>query len=63
MRPWVGFSPTTPQKDAGRITDPKVWVPIANDTMPAATAAAEPEEDPPGVRPGSCGLRVLPGEK
>ena len=31
--------------------------------MPAATAAAEPEDEPPGVRAGSCGLRVLPGVK
>jgi len=29
--------------------------------MPAATAAAEPLEDPPGVWPELCGLRVLPG--
>ena len=29
-------------------------------TMPAATAAAEPPEDPPGVREGSHGLRVIP---
>ena len=30
--------------------------------MPSATAAAEPLEDPPGVCPRSCGLRVGPGE-
>ena len=29
--------------------------------MLAATAAAEPLEEPPGVWPGWCGLRVLPG--
>ncbi len=29
--------------------------------MPAATAAAEPLEDPPGVRSGSTGLRVRVG--
>ena len=29
-------------------------------TMPAATAAAEPPEDPPGARSGSQGLRVGP---
>ena len=29
--------------------------------MKAATAAAEPLEDPPGVRSRSCGLVVLPG--
>ncbi|GIU89929.1 MAG: hypothetical protein KatS3mg010_1028 [Acidimicrobiia bacterium] len=27
---------------------------------PAATAAAEPPDDPPGTRVGSCGLRVGP---
>ena len=29
--------------------------------MPAATAAADPLEDPPGVRAGSTGLRVRVG--
>ena len=29
--------------------------------MAAATAAAEPLDDPPGVCSGLCGLRVLPG--
>ena len=31
--------------------------------MPAATAAAEPLDEPPGVWAGLCGLRVLPGER
>ena len=61
MRPWVGLKPTTPQKAAGRITEPLVCEPIAPGTMCAATAAAEPLEEPPGVRPASCGLVVLPG--
>ena len=43
--------------------EPFVCVPIASGTMLAATAAAEPEEDPPGVRSVSCGLRVLVGWK
>ena len=43
------------------MTEPLVWVPTASGTMPAATAAADPLDDPPGVWPGSCGLRVLPG--
>ena len=47
------------------MTEPLVCVPIASGTMPAATAAAEPLEDPPGVwtdpLTGTCGLRVLPG--
>ena len=33
------------------------------DGAPAATAAAEPDDEPPGVRLRSCGLRVLPGWK
>ena len=41
--------------------EPPTWVPIAAGTMPAPTAAAEPEEEPPGVRAGSNGLVVGPG--
>ena len=52
-----------PQKAPGRMTDPTVCVPSAAGTMPAATAAAEPEEEPPGVCSGLRGLRVLPGVK
>ena len=36
-------------------------VPSAAESMPAATAAAEPLLDPPGVRWGSQGLRVPRG--
>src|SRR5690606_8240030 len=59
--PKVGLKPTTPQKAAGLSVEPPVCVPTASGTMPAATAAAEPEDEPPGVRLGSCGLRVGPG--
>ena len=34
-------------------------VPSASGTMRAATAAAEPPDEPPGTRPTSQGLRVL----
>ena len=61
IRPCVGLKPTTPQKAAGRITEPLVCEPIAPGTMWAATAAAEPLDEPPGVRAGSCGLRGLAG--
>ena len=61
IRPKLGFNPTTPQKDAGRMMDPPVWVPTASGTMPAATAAADPCDDPPGVWAGLWGLRVLLG--
>ena len=38
-------------------------VPKASGTMPSATAAAEPLDEPPGVCAGLCGLAVLPGVK
>src|SRR5712691_1722476 len=58
--PKVGFHPTVPQNEAGRITDPAVCEPSAAGTIRSATAAAEPLDDPPGVRAGSRGLRVFP---
>src|SRR5215475_15693442 len=61
MSPWVGLKPYTPQYEAGRIVEPVVWLPSASGTMPAATAAADPLDEPPGVCAGSCGFRVLPG--
>src|SRR5215813_1424458 len=61
ISPCVGLMANTPQYDAGRITDPPVWLPNASGTMPAATAAADPLDDPPGVCSGLWGLRVLPG--
>src|SRR5438105_5403238 len=61
ISPCVGLKPYTPQYDAGRIVEPVVWLPSASGTIPAATAAADPLEDPPGVCAGLCGLRVLPG--
>ena len=44
-----GLNPVTPQNAAGRITEPAVCVPNAIGTMAAATAAAEPDDEPPGV--------------
>ena len=41
--------------------EPVVCVANATGTIPAATAAAEPDDDPPGVRVTSCGLTVGPG--
>src|SRR6185503_11285888 len=49
------------QYAAGRMVEPLVWLPIASGTMPAATAAAEPDDEPPGVWAALWGLRVLPG--
>jgi hypothetical protein len=42
-----------------RIEPPPSLAP-ATGTTPAATAAADPPDDPPGVRVGSHGLRVGP---
>ena len=41
--------------------EPPTCVPIAAGIIRAPTAAAEPEEEPPGVRDGSNGLVVGPG--
>ncbi|CAB4591847.1 unannotated protein [freshwater metagenome] len=60
MRPSDGFRPTMPHHAAGMRTDPPMSLPSASATQPLATAAAEPPLDPPGVREGSCGLRVTP---
>ena len=60
MTPTVGSSrkegliAATPQKDAGRITDPPVWVPMASAIIPAATAAATAEA-PSAVQPAAGG--------
>src|SRR5215472_9358200 len=55
-RPTVGFRPTIPFAAAGDMIEPSVSVPIDTGVRPAATAAAEPELDPPGLRSGACGL-------
>src|SRR6266550_2909463 len=59
-RPYVGFTPTTPQNAAGCLTDPPVSDPSARGVTPAAIAAADPPEDPPGTQRTSCGFRVGP---
>jgi hypothetical protein len=60
MLPIVGFSPTILPNIAGTRPDPAVSVPRANGTIPAATAQAEPEDEPPGTRAGSNTLRGTP---
>src|SRR5262245_46321469 len=60
MRPNDGLWPTSPQKPAGVRVEPPPSLAVANGTMPAATALADPPLDPPGVRVGSHGLRVTP---
>src|SRR6202042_1127431 len=59
-RPRDGFSPTTPQQDAGTRIDPAASVASAIGTMREATAAAAPPLEPPGVTPFRQGLAVAP---
>src|SRR5271166_4976090 len=47
FRPRVGLSPTRPQHEAGIRIDPPPSLAWAAGTMPDATAAADPPEDPP----------------
>ena len=49
-RPREGFSPTSPQADAGMRIEPPPSFPWAIGTMPDATAAAEPPLEPPVER-------------
>ena len=51
--PWVGRIPYRPQKDAGTRTDPPVSEPSEKSHISAPMAAAEPDEEPPGMRPGA----------
>src|SRR5215469_15803011 len=52
--------PTQPHKAAGWRMEPPVSVPRLAMHSFAATAAAEPPEEPPGMRSMSQGLRVTP---
>ena len=55
-----GLKPAIPQNAAGTRIEPDVSVPIAHGTTPAATATAEPDEEPPGARAGSSGFGGVP---
>ena len=46
-RPGEGLRPTILLKAAGTLPEPAVSVPSAKAASPAATATAEPEEEPP----------------
>ncbi len=52
--------PNRPVNAQGMRIEPPPSVPIVSGPMPEATAAALPPEDPPGVRSGFQGLRVMP---
>src|SRR5882757_7183493 len=49
QRPYVGFMPTVAVKAAGWRIDPPVSVAVAPMHSSAATAEADPPEDPPGT--------------
>ena len=58
--PRLVFRPTSPLQAAGIRTDPPPSLAPAAGTMPAATAAPDPPDEPPGVRVTSHGLRAGP---
>ena len=49
-RPAVALKPATPQSAAGWRTEPPVSVPKATPQSPPATATADPDDEPPGIR-------------
>src|SRR4051812_24217195 len=59
-RPKVGFSPNTPQNDDGSRIEPPPPVPTPSGPQPAPMAPPPPPLDPPLVRAGFQGLRVMP---
>ena len=60
MLPTAGLKPTMPHRPEGMRIEPPVSLPIAQSHMPAATATAEPPDEPPATRLGSWGLRTAP---
>jgi hypothetical protein len=60
IRPCAGFDPYSPHRALGIRIEPPMSEPIASVATPAANAAAEPPDDPPGVHSKFHGLRVTP---
>ena len=56
----MGFKPQIPVSAAGWRIEPPVSVPVHAGTSPAATAAAEPPELPPGTHARFHGLCTAP---
>src|SRR6202171_6227573 len=56
-RPTAGLIPTTPLAEEGQMMEPSVSVPTATGVRPAATATADPLEEPPGDLSRTCGWR------
>src|ERR1044072_4416751 len=59
-RPAVGLKPTSEQKLAGSRMLPPKSLPVPSHIWPAASAAAVPPEEPPGVKRVFHGFRVTP---
>jgi hypothetical protein len=59
-RPKLALKPKVPVNAAGMRIEPPPSVPSANGVIPAATEAAQPALEPPGVSERSSGLRVTP---
>src|SRR3954468_11912735 len=60
MRPNVPFIPSRPVYPDGMRIEPPPSPPVARLTSPPATAAADPLDEPPTVRPWRHGLWVTP---
>ena len=60
ISPNVGFSPSVPQNAAGIRIDPPWSPPNEMSTSPAATAAPEPDDEPPVTCSRLCGLSGRP---
>ena len=60
ISPAVGLRPASPQNAAGVRIEPPPSVPVASGTRPAARAAPEPPDEPPGDHSSPHGLRVAP---
>ena len=58
--PRLVFIPNRPQQEAGIRIEPPPSVALASGNIPAATAAAEPPEEPPALCSRFHGLRVSP---
>src|SRR5690349_14836801 len=60
VSPTAGLMPTTPLIEAGQRIEPSVSVPTEEAQRLAATAVAEPELEPQGVRSSAYGLSACP---
>ena len=60
IRPKVALRPNNPVKPAGILMEPPPSPPVPRGSNPPETDAAEPPDDPPGVRSRSYGFEVAP---